>query len=78
MMTKDEVKKILDRVLTWPQEAQEQAIASLETIEQEFTGSVQLSREDRLALERSAEDVRNGNFATDEEVQGVFDRFRRA
>jgi hypothetical protein len=35
-----------------------------------------LSPDDREALERSAEDVRRGRFATDEEVKLVFDRYR--
>jgi predicted transcriptional regulator len=35
-----------------------------------------LSPEDREALERSAEDIRRGRFATDEEVKQLFDRCR--
>ena len=77
-MTKDQVKAVLDRVLTWPPEAQEEAVASLETIEEEFMGSHELSSEDRDALRRSAEDVRHGRFATDEKVKKVFDRYWRA
>jgi hypothetical protein len=76
-MTKDQVKAVLDRVLSWPTEAQEEAVASLQTIEEEFMGSRELSPDDLAALERSAEDVRCGRFATDEKVQKVFDRYRR-
>jgi len=76
-MTKEEIKVVLDRVLTWSPEAQEEAVASLQTIEEEFMGSHELSSEDREALERSAEDVRHGRFATDEDVKRVFDRYRR-
>jgi hypothetical protein len=36
-----------------------------------------LSPEDREALARSAEDVRRGRFATDQEVRRFFDRYRR-
>jgi hypothetical protein len=50
----------------------------LETIEEEFLGSFELSSDDREALERSAEDVRNGRFATDENVRKVFGRYRSA
>jgi predicted transcriptional regulator len=75
-MTKEQIKVVLDRVLTWPPEAQEEAVASLQTIEEEFMGFHELSSEDRAALERSAEDVRNGRFATDEDVKRVFDRYR--
>jgi hypothetical protein len=76
-MTKEQIKVVLDRVLTWSPEAQEEAVASLQTIEEEFMGSHELSSEDRHALERSAEDVRRGRFATDEDVKRVFDRYRR-
>jgi hypothetical protein len=75
-MTKNQVKAILDRVLTWPPEAQAEAVASLETIEEEFLGSRELSADDREALERSADDVRHGRFATDKKVKEVFDRHR--
>jgi hypothetical protein len=77
-MTRNEVKEALDRVLTWPAEAQQEAVALLETIEDEFVASFQLSPDDREALKRSADDVRNGRFATDENVQRIFARYRRA
>ena len=70
-MTKEQIKVVLDRVLTWSPEAQEEAVASLQTIEEEFMGSHELSLEDREALERSAEDVRHGRFATDDDVKRV-------
>jgi hypothetical protein len=75
-MTKEQIKVMLDRILTWSPEAQEAAVASLQTIEEEFMGSHELSSEDLEALERSAEDVRHGRFATDEDVKRVFDRYR--
>jgi hypothetical protein len=77
-MTKDQLKAVLDRVLTWPPKAQEEAVASLQTIEEDFMGSHELSSSDREALARSAEDVRAGRFASDEKVKKAFDRFRRA
>jgi hypothetical protein len=76
-MTKDQVKAVLDRVLTWPPEAQEEAIASLAMIEEQFPSLQILSSEDRDALSRSAEDVRQGRYATDDQVKAVFDRYRR-
>jgi len=78
IMTRDQVKAVLDRVLTWPAEAQDEAVASLETIEEDFAGSFELSPDDREALDRSAEDVRNGRFAADEKVRKVFDHYRGA
>jgi hypothetical protein len=76
-MTKDQIKAVLERVLSWPPEAQAEAVASLESIEQELSGPLPLSDDDRRALEQSADDVRHGRFANDEEVRKVFDRFRQ-
>jgi hypothetical protein len=76
-MTKEQLKVMLDRILTWSPEAQEEAVASLQTIEEEFMGSHELSSDDRDALECSAEDVRRGRFATDEDVARVFGRYQR-
>jgi uncharacterized protein YbaP (TraB family) len=76
-MTKDQVKAVLDRVLTWPPEVQEKAVASLATIEEQLMPLQALSSDDRGALLRSAEDVRQGKFATDDEVKAIFDRYRR-
>jgi uncharacterized protein YbaP (TraB family) len=77
-VTRDQVKEMLDRVLTWPSEAQEEAVASLATIEEQVAALQTLSPDDRDALARSAEDVRLGRFATEEQVKAVFDRYRRA
>jgi hypothetical protein len=69
---------MLDRVLTWSPEAQEEAVASLATIEEQFAALQTLSPDDRDALARSAEDMRLGRYATEEQVKAVFDRHRRA
>jgi hypothetical protein len=75
-MTKEQIRAVLDRVLTWPAEAQEEALASLEMIEEELAGSSGVSEGDRKSLARSS-DVAQGRFASDVEVRDVFDRFRR-
>lgn len=45
-------------------------------IEAEGTGVYHLTEEDRRAIELSMEEARRGEFATDEEVATVFDRYR--
>jgi hypothetical protein len=75
-MTKEQLKAALDRVLAWPPEAQEVAIASLEAIEAQLHGAAALSDDDVAALERSADDVRCNRFASASSVRDVLDRFR--
>ena len=71
------LKELLERAEMWPDEAQEEAVASLEAIEAELAGEAGLSPDDRRALERSADDMRHGRFASDSDVRDVFGRFRR-
>ena len=77
MVTKA-LKDILNRIEAWPETAQDEAVATLQAIEEEFQQPYTLTDEDHSALERSADDVRQGRFATNEAVQEVFGRFRRA
>lgn len=77
MVTKA-LKKILDRIETWPENAQEEAAATLEAIEEDLVAPHPLTDDDRVALEKSAQDVRHGRFATDDAVRELFGRFRRA
>jgi hypothetical protein len=56
---------------------QEQAVVSLAIMKEQFTALQTLSLDDRDALSRSAEDVREGRYATDDQVKAIFDRYRR-
>jgi hypothetical protein len=77
MITKA-LKDILVRIEAWPETAQDEAVATLQALEEELLTPYALTDDDRRALERSAEDMRQGRFATDEAVREVFDHFHRA
>jgi len=77
MKTK-ELKKVLERVATWPKEAQDELVRSLAEIETRYTDVYHVNDEERAALNKSAEDVQRGRFAADQEVDTVFGRFHRA
>jgi predicted transcriptional regulator len=74
-MTKEQIDEILDRVRTWPAEEQEKAADVLLAME----GSnrvYQLSDEDRASIRRGLEQARRGEFASDEDVKALFNRYR--
>jgi hypothetical protein len=71
-MTRDQVKEILDRVLTWPADDQEQLARFAREVEQRRAGDDLTPREWKIIEERAA----RNELATDEEVEAVFSRFR--
>jgi predicted transcriptional regulator len=76
-MTKEQINSVLDRVRTWPPERQEDAVRVLLQMEAAGTEVYQLSEDERTEIELSIAEADRGEFATDEEVAEVFDRYRR-
>jgi ParB-like chromosome segregation protein Spo0J len=72
------LKELIERVETWPTETQEEVIEILLSIEHARLADYELTDEDRAALPRSAEDLREGRFAPDEQVSEYFERNRRS
>ena len=72
------LKGLIERIETWPVEAQEEAAELLLALEREYAEPYTLSPEDRAAIDRSLEEMRQGRFATDEQVSKTFGRNRQS
>ncbi len=68
------LKELLARAAQWPEEAQAEAVRSLEEIERELEAP--LSQADLKALAQSRDDLGKGRFASDKEMRALFDRYR--
>ena len=75
-MDKDEIAWVIERVAALPEEALAEFVASLAEIESKYLGVYCLSDEERAGIERGLRNMREGRFASDEEVKATFDRFR--
>jgi hypothetical protein len=75
-MTKQQVKEILDRVLTWPPERQEDAVRVLSAMEEQDASSYRLTNEQVAEVERRLADP-NPKFLTLDEVRAQFARRRK-
>jgi uncharacterized membrane-anchored protein len=63
MQTKD-LKKVLERIPTWPKDAQQEALQSLKIIEEDFVPDAELAAD----LARADEQIRRGQGTPQEEV----------
>jgi hypothetical protein len=74
-MTKEQVKEILDRVLTWPAERQADVVRIVELMEEQDKSDLRLSDEQVEEVKRRLAEP-NPKFLTLEEVRQRFARRR--
>jgi predicted transcriptional regulator len=70
-MTKDQVKEVLDRVLTWPPERQEDAAQSLLVLEAPEGELYRPSDDELAAIEEGLAQARRGEFVSAEEIAAL-------
>ena len=73
-MTKDQLKEMLDRVLTWPTDDQERLVRVVQEIEGLRSGD-DITDEEWEIIEARAS---RRDLASDREVESVFGRYRNA
>jgi hypothetical protein len=73
-MTRDQVKEILDRVLSWPADDQEKVARFVREVEQRRAGDDITDEEWEIIEARGA----RRDLASEREVQQVFGRYRSA
>jgi hypothetical protein len=73
-MTKEQVKELLDRVLTWPSDEQERVARFVREVEQRRSDDDLTDEEWKIIEDRAA----RRDFASEEDVEKVFSRYRNA
>jgi hypothetical protein len=76
-MTRQGLEILLERVSTWPEEAQEEFVRSVANIEDKHLGPYRLSDDERNAVRRGFAEMRERKFANDDAIAAVFDRYRK-
>jgi hypothetical protein len=74
-MTKDEVKAVLERVPTWPDDRQQELAEIALEIEAELAGTDYETTPDELA---AIDEGLNSDAASEQEVEAVFALFQKA
>jgi predicted transcriptional regulator len=73
-----DIKNTLERVPSWPQEDQEELAQVALEIEARRHGVYHATPEELAAIDEALAAVSRGEIATDEEVEAVFAKYRRA
>ena len=74
-MTKDQVKGVLERVPTWPEDRQQELAEMALEIEAELAGAEYEATPDELA---AIDEELSGDAASEKEVDAAFALFRKA
>jgi hypothetical protein len=78
-MTVTDLKNLLERVQTWPEEAQDELVAVANQIESELRDSEYLATQEELrVVDAAMASIDAGETATDAEIKAVFAKFRSA
>jgi isoaspartyl peptidase/L-asparaginase-like protein (Ntn-hydrolase superfamily) len=72
MSTNEKIEELLNQIAELPEAAQDELVRALVEMRAENLGIYVLDDEDRAALARSAEDIRVGRFASDQEIYQMF------
>jgi len=72
----DVIETLLERIADWPKEAQAEVVKAIVDIETKYFGVYKLSAEERAAIVEAKAQAERGEFASDEEVAALFNRYR--
>ena len=76
-MTDHDLKRLLERVQSWPESAQDELVAVANEIETELrTGEYVATPDELQAIDEAIASLDAGEFATDAEIAAVRARFR--
>jgi predicted transcriptional regulator len=67
---------ILERIENWPDEARAELLQTIVEIEAKHVGHYRLSDDERAAVRRGLEEMRQGKFASEKRIEEIFNRYR--
>jgi hypothetical protein len=74
-----DLKTLLQRVQSWPEEAQDELVAVANQIESELRGRDYLAtREELQVIDAAIASIDRGDLASEAEIKAAFARFRSA
>ena len=72
-----DLRRLLERAQTWPEEAQNELVAVADQIERELHGDYVATQEELKVLDAAVASIDAGEAATEAEVRTAFAKFHR-
>jgi len=76
-MSKEKIDTVLERVRSWPEQRQEEAVRMLEAMERSGTGVYRLSPEERASVLEGLAEAERGEFVSEEDLQAFWNRHQK-
>lgn len=76
-MAKEKIDTVLERVRSWPEQRQEEAVRMLEAMERSGTGVYRLSPEERASVLEGLAEAERGEFVSEEDLQAFWNRHQK-
>jgi predicted transcriptional regulator len=77
-MTVTNLREVLERAQSWPEEAQSELLAIANQIEHDLQGDYIATSDELQAIDAAIASIDAGEAATEEEVRAAFAKFRSA
>ena len=75
-MTKEQIEAVFERIRTWPEDWQEEAVQAFLRVEQDYENPFELTEEEERELDEAIERADRGEFVPQEEMEAFFAKFR--
>lgn len=76
-MTASDLKDLLERIQTWPEEAQNELVAVANQIESDLQGDYVATRDELEILDAAMASIDAGEIAADDEIAAALQNFAR-
>ncbi len=75
-MTKEQIEAVFERIRTWPEDWQEEAVQAFLRVEQDYENPFELTEEEERELDEAIKRADRGEFVPQEEMEAFFAKFR--
>jgi hypothetical protein len=75
-MTKEQIEAVFERIRTWPEDWQDDAVQAFLRLEQDYENPFELTEEEERELDEGLAEIERGELVPESEMEAFFAQFR--